>query len=65
MKFYIEIMNDNGNIEPYNTKEEFLTALSHMIDACEAKGESHFAVGVDTISDYFNEMMEDEGHDDE
>ena len=55
MKFYIGIMNDNGDIEEYPTKEEFLNALSLIIDECEAKGESHFAVGVDTIVDYFEE----------
>lgn len=55
MKFYIGIMNDNGAIEEYDTKEEFLDALSSMIDVCEEKGESHFAVGVDTIADYFEE----------
>jgi hypothetical protein len=57
-------MNDNGNIESYNTKEEFLEALSAMIDICEEKGESHFAVGVDTLADYLDEMMEDEDYDD-
>ena len=55
MKFYIEIMNDNGATEEYDTKEDFLNALSLMIDKCEEKGESHFAVGVDTIADYFEE----------
>jgi hypothetical protein len=57
MKFYIEILNDNGNLETYNTKEDFLTALSAMVDICEAKGESHFAVGVDTIADYLEEEL--------
>ena len=52
MKFFIVKMNDNDNGTQYDTKEEFLAELSLMIDEAEARGESHFVVGIDN---YFEE----------
>ena len=52
MKFCIVRLNDNDEGTQFDTKEEFLEELSLMIDEYEAKGESHFVVGVDN---YFEE----------
>lgn len=52
MKFCIVRLNDNDEGIQFDTKEEFFEELSAMIDESEAKGESHFVVGVDN---YFEE----------
>lgn len=57
MTFYIG--SDTGSGQKFGNKAEFLTALSLMIDDCEANGGTQFDVTVDADASCFSEPETD------
>lgn len=64
MKFYIEILNDNGSSMKCNTKEDFLKEISLMIDNCIANGGKFFDVQIDSDASCFYHKRENDRIDD-
>ena len=58
MTFYIG--TDNGSGQKFGNKAEFLTALSLMIDDCEANGGTQYDVTVDADASCFSEPEADD-----
>lgn len=53
MKFTIETINDSGSGMSYNTKEEFLTEISRLIDDCIENGGTFFDAQIDADASCF------------